>query len=597
MRIDLNKLKAVMKGDETNEILDVVRSHKRVFYMLLLFTAVINFIMIVPALYMFQIYDTVLSSRSFETLLMLTLIAVFMYAVYGFLNWSRSQILVRVNNDLDQKLSNRTFQAVLSGIIHTGSTNPSQAFGDLTNLRQFITGAGIFAFFDAPFGLIFLVIIFLIHPVLGIFATIAGILQVVGAVISERLTKEPVKAANKHFQEAQNFLQANLRNAEVIEAMGMHENVKKRWREKYEKMLAIQSEASDNAGRVQAVIRAVRITAQSLILGLGAYYVIENHITAGMMIMGSILMGRALAPIDTVVGTWKPFISARQSYERLKNILSDFPPPERHLPLPIPQGFVKVENVVAGPRLQQKIILKNMSFETNPGEVIGVIGPTASGKSSLAKLLVGVWLPYSGTFKLDGADMHLYNKDEIGRFIGYLPQDIELLSGTVAENIARFGEVEMQFVIKAAMIAGIHDMILQFPKGYETDVGEAGGYLSGGQRQRIGLARALYGDPVLIVLDEPNSNLDEQGEVALVRALMIMKQMKRTVFVISHRLNILSAVSKIMVIANGTVQLYGPRDEVLEVLRKRAEVVATGKTRENEEGDSEEWKQRQSGQV
>ncbi len=379
--------------------------------------------------------------------------------------------------------------------------------------------------------------------------------------------------------------------------MGMHENVKKRWREKYEKMLAIQSEASDNAGRVQAVIRAVRITAQSLILGLGAYYVIENHITAGMMIMGSILMGRALAPIDTVVGTWKPFISARQSYERLRNILSDYPPPERHLPLPIPQGFVKVENVVAGPRLQQKIILKNMSFETNPGEVIGVIGPTASGKSSLAKLLVGVWLPYSGTFKLDGADMHLYNKDEIGRFIGYLPQDIELLSGTVAENIARFGEVEMQFVIKAAMIAGIHDMILQFPKGYETDVGEAGGYLSGGQRQRIGLARALYGDPVLIVLDEPNSNLDEQGEVALVRALMIMKQMKRTVFVISHRLNILSAVSKIMVIANGTVQLYGPRDEVLEVLRKRAEVVATGKTRENEEGDSEEWKQRQSGQV
>jgi len=597
MRIDLNKLKAMMRGDETNEVLDVVRSHKRVFYMLLLFTAVINFIMLVPALYMFQIYDTVLTSRSFDTLLMLTLIAVFMYAVFGFLNWSRSQILVRVNNDFDRKLSNRTFQAVLSGIIHTGTTNPSQAFGDLTNLRQFITGTGIFAFLDAPFGLIYLVVIFLIHPALGIFATLAGIIQVVGAVISEKLTKEPVKAANKHFQEAQNFLQANLRNAEVIEAMGMHENVKKKWREKYEKMLAIQSDASDNAGRIQAAIRAVRITAQSLILGLGAYYVIENHITPGMMIMGSILMGRALAPVDTVVGTWKPFISARQSYERLRNILSDYPSPERHLPLPIPQGFVKVENVVAGPRLQQKIILKNMSFDAIPGDVVGVIGPTASGKSSLAKLLVGVWLPYSGTFKLDGADMHLYNKDEIGRFIGYLPQDIELLSGTVAENIARFGEIEMQFVIKAAMIAGIHDMILQFPKGYETDVGEAGGYLSGGQRQRIGLARALYGDPVLVVLDEPNSNLDEQGEVALVRALMVMKQMKRTVFVISHRLNILSAVNKMMMIANGTVQLYGPRDEVMEVLRKRAEVVATGKAQENKEGDSEEWKQRQTGQV
>jgi len=424
--------------------------------------------------------------------------------------------------------------------------------------------------------------------VLGLFSTIVAVLQVAGAVISERLTKDPIKLSNKHFQESQSFLQANLRNAEVIEAMGMHENVRKKWREKYEKMLAMQSQASENAAKIQGVIRATRITAQSLILGLGAYFAIENKITPGMMIMGSILMGRALSPVDAVVGTWKQFIGARQSYERLQNILSDFPPPERHLPLPVPQGFVKVENVVSGPRRGQQIILKNISFNANPGELIGVIGPTASGKSSLAKLLVGVWVPYSGNIKLDGADFHLYNKDEIGRLIGYLPQDIELFSGTVAENIARFGEINMQLVIKAAMIAGVHDMILQFPKGYETDVGEAGGYLSGGQRQRLGLARALYGDPIFIVLDEPNSNLDDQGELALMRALMIMRKANRTIFVISHRLNILSIVDKIMLMGNGTIQLYGPREEIMDVLRRRAEMAAKEQMRETKEGDNKE---------
>lgn len=589
MRLDLSKLKALMRGQEKNEIFEVVYSYKRTLWFLIFFTAIINFIMVVPALYMFQIYDSVLTSRSFETLLMLTLIALFMYGVFGFLNWIRSQILVRINNDFDQKLSNRTFQAVLTGIVHTGSTNPSQAFGDLTTLRQFLTGTGIFAFLDAPYGIVFLVIISLIHPLLGFFSLLAGAVQVTLALINEKMTKNKIREANKEFQAAQNFLQSNLRNAEVIEAMGMHENVRKKWREKYERMLAIQSEASEKAGKIEGITRSVRITAQSLILGLGAYLAIKGTITPGMMIMASILMGRALAPVDMLVGMWKQFISARQSYERLLNLLNDFPPPQRHLPLPVPTGSIKVENVVLGPRGIQKPVLANLNFQVSAGEIVGIIGPTASGKSSLAKMLVGVWSPYGGTYKLDGADINFYNKDELGRFIGYLPQDIELFTGTVAENIARFGEINMQLVIRAAMIAGVHDMILQLPKGYETEVGEGGGFLSGGQRQRIALARALYGDPVLIVLDEPNSNLDDQGEMALMRALMIMKKLQRTVFVISHRLNLLNIVDKIMLLGNGTIQLFGPRDEILEVLRRRAEMAAKEKIRD--EGDEPDGNQ------
>jgi len=584
MKINMAKIISILKKQERNEILEVLSSYKKIFWILLFFTAIINFIMIVPALYMFQIYDSVLTSRMTETLIMLTLIAIFMYLVFGFLNWVRSQILIRINNDFDQKLSNRTFHSVLSGIIQTGTTNPAQAFGDLTNLRQFVTGTGILVFLDAPFGFLFLLVIFLIHPLLGVFALVSGIVEIAVALINERLTNKKIRESNKHFQESQNFLQSNLRNAEVIEAMGMHENVRKKWRDKYEKMLALQAEASENAGKMQSITRTIRITAQSLILGLGAYLAIHNIITPGMMIMASILMGRALAPIDQVVAMWRQFISTRQSYERLQSILSDFPQPERHLPLVVPQGFIKVENAIVAPRGSQQIILKGLSFEAKPGEIVGIIGPTASGKSSLAKMLVGVWLPMSGSYKLDGAEMSFYNRDEIGRLIGYLPQDIELFSGTVAENIARFGDINMQYVIKAAMIAGVHDMILQLPKGYETEVGEGGGYLSGGQRQRIGLARALYGDPVLIVLDEPNSNLDEQGELALMRAMMIMKNMKRTIFVITHRMNILSIVDKIMLLGNGTIQLYGARDEIMEVLRRRAEMAAKEKIRE--EGES-----------
>lgn len=564
----------ILRRGQRSELTSILLSYRRIFYIVGFYTAVINFILIVPALYMFQVYDSVLSSRSTETLIMLSLIALFMYFVFSFLNWSRSQILIRLSNDIDKKLSDRTFMAVLSGILKTGTISPSQVFGDLTNLRQFVTGSGVFAFFDAPWAFIYLVVIFIIHPVLGLFSLIVGIIQVIGAYASEKLTRDPIKLANRFHNEATNFLQANLRNAEVIEAMGMHTNVMKKWREKYEKVLLLQSQASHNAAKMESTIRFLRIAAQSMILGTGAYYVIQNHITPGMMIMASILMGRALSPIDTAVAVWKQFVSARDSYERLKNLLDAYPPQERHLSLPEPKGHLGIENCTVGPPGTQFVVLRYINFEVTPGEAVAIIGPTASGKSTLAKLIVGVWPPYFGAVRLDGADISFYNKDELGRFIGYLPQDIELFSGTIAENIARFGEINMDQVIKAAKMAGIHEMILQFSKGYETEIGELGGSLSGGQKQRIALARALYGDPVLVVLDEPNSNLDEIGEQALMRALLILKSMKRTILVISHRTNILSVVDKIMVLGGGQIQLFGPTSEVLQILRKRTEELA-----------------------
>jgi len=576
MQFNLTWLKRFFKKPEKNELLEILYSYKKIFYWLLFFSALINFILIVPALYMFQIYDSVLTSRSFETLLVLTFIAVFFYLVMSFLEWVRSQILVRLSNDFDDKLSDRTFQASFSAIINSGSIAPSQHFNDLTTLRQFLTGTGIFAFFDSPWAFIYLVVIFIIHPMLGLFALGAQIVIFSTAIVSEYITKKPIQEANKAYQLANIFLQTSLRNAEVIEAMGMHENIKRKWRERYNKVIVLQTEASEKAGRIQSINRFIRISAQSLILGSGAYLAINNIITPGMMIMASILMWRAMAPIDMAVGTWKQFILVRQSYRRLEELFTSYPLPEKRLPLPVPTGKLKVENVVVVPPGSNKEVLKAVNFEANPGEIIAIIGPTASGKSSLAKTIVGVWKPFIGSIKLDGADLRLYNKEQLGKYIGYLPQDIEIFSGTVAENIARFGEINMELVIKAAMIAGVHEMILNFPDGYETEVGEAGGYLSGGQRQRIALARAIYGDPVLIVLDEPNSNLDEEGETALTRALMLLKKMNKTILVISHKMNILSISDKIMLVGGGGIQLFGPREEIMEIL-KRAEIAAREK--------------------
>jgi ATP-binding cassette subfamily C exporter for protease/lipase len=353
--------------------------------------------------------------------------------------------------------------------------------------------------------------------------------------------------------------------------MGMMPNLRKLWRGKHDTHLALQAMASDRAGIISAVTRFVRVSMQSLILGVGAYYTIYGELSPGAMIAGSILMGRALSPVEQLIGNWKNFISTRAAYERLGELLHRFPQRKAGMSLPAPSGEVAVESLVAVPPGSQVAVLKGVGFAIAPGEVIGIIGPSASGKSTLARMLVGIWAPHGGKVRLDGADVYLWNKDELGPHIGYLPQDIELFEGTIAENIARFGAVDSDKVIAAAQKAGVHEMILRFPLGYDTPIGAGGGILSGGQKQRIGLARALYGDPTLIVLDEPNSNLDDQGEAALVQAVMALKAQRKTVVIITHRTSIISVVDRILMLREGTVQLYGPRQEVLTALSQAAQ--------------------------
>lgn len=569
----LKEIREIFIKQQRSELEEIIFSYKKIFLWLFFFSAIINFILIVPALYMFQIYDSVLTSRSAETLLMLTLLILFFYSLYSFLMWVRSQILVKVSKDFDDKLSGRTFHSAFNAVIQTSSISPTQTFNDLNTLRQFLTGTPIFAFFDAPWAFIYIIVIFIIHPYLGILSLISGLITLILAVYSEKYSRNIIQESNRYYQQAQNFLFTNLRNAEVIEAMGMHRNVFRKWREKYEKMLLYQILASERAGKIDSLIKFVRISAQSLVLGFGAYLAIQNKITPGMMIMASILTGRALTPIDIVVGSWRQFISARQSYYRLKELFVNYPQEKEKLPLPVPKGKIKVENLVVAPPGGKKEILRGINFEVNPGELVVIIGPTASGKSSLAKTLVGIWKPVFGSIKLDEADLSLYNKYHLGQYIGYLPQDIELFSGTIAENIARFGEVNMELVVKAAMIAGVHEMILNFPEGYETEIGEGGSFLSGGQKQRIALARAIYGDPILIVLDEPNSNLDEEGERALSQALLYLKKEKKTIFVISHKMNVLTLADKVMVIGDGTLKFFGPKQEIVKTIYQKKEAL------------------------
>lgn len=551
------------------ELETILLSFRNAFLTVGAFSFFINLIMLVPAIYMLQIYDRVLMSRNETTLWVITAIVLGFYVLMGILEAARSLVLVRVSTKLDMDLNSRVFTAAFEHKLKLGRGNPGQALSDLTNVRQFLTGNGLFAFFDAPWAPIFIIVITFLHPLLGLLSLLGAILLFFLAWLTEAATRKPLAEANAHAAASSQFANNNLRNAEVIEAMGMLGNLITRWFKRQENMLAMQALASERAGRISALTKAVRLALQSLILGVGGWLAIDGTITPGAMIAASILMGRALAPVELAIATWKQFIGARAAYHRLDQMLTEFPPRKPGMSLPAPKGYVQVEQLVAAAPGSQVPILKGISFAIQPGEIVGIIGPSASGKSTLARLLVGVWPALSGKVRLDGADVYSWNKAELGPYIGYLPQDIELFDGTIAENIARFGDVDANKVVEAARQAGVHEMILRFPKGYDTPIGDGGSVLSGGQRQRIGLARALYGNPVLIVLDEPNSNLDDVGEAALVQAVRGLKQAGRTVVLITHRTSILAAVDKLLLLVEGTLQLFGPRDEVLAALAQR----------------------------
>ena len=531
------------------------------------FSACINLLLLAPAIYMLQVYDRVLSSHNELTLVMLSLILVGLYVLYAALEAVRSLVLVRVGVRLDQALDQRVFDASFERGLRGASGNAAQGLSDLQTLRQFLTGNGIFAFFDAPWAPIYLLVITAFHPLIGLVTLLGVLALVVLNWVTHRVTHEPLTQAQKLSLQGAAQVNNSLRNAEVIEAMGMLPNLRARWFGRQAQVLHLQARASDRAGSLAAGSRFLRLMLQSVALGLGAFLVLEGEMTSGMMIAGSILAGRALAPVDLLIGSWRGFLSARDAYQRLADLLAAFPAREAGLPLPVPRGDVQLEAVTAVPPGGRQPVLRNVSLQIAAGQVVGVVGPSGAGKSSLARLLVGVWPAAGGSVRLDGADIMHWDKARLGPYIGYLPQDVELFEGTIAENIARFGKVDADRVIEAARLAGVHDMILHFPNGYDTQIGVGGAVLSGGQRQRIGLARAVYGLPVLVVLDEPNSNLDDIGEAALVQAIQALKAAGRTVVMITHRTNVLATVDNVLVLREGQVLLYGPRDEVLTRLK------------------------------
>lgn len=571
-----------------SEFLLSLKPFKKAFVTTGIVSAIINLIMIVPSLYMLEVYDRVMTSRSVPTLILISIMVLGFYAFMGVLEWLRSQLLIRVSNNMDAELNERVFSVAFSSALYANTGNPSQAFSDFTNIRQFLTGSGIFAFFDIPWTPIYIIILFMIHTVIGILAIVASLVMMCMAILTEIVTKKGLGEANKHYQASQTFANVNFRNAEAIYAMGMKENVKKYWYKKYIDFLSYQSDTSSKAGSVSAATKALRITFQSLLgYGVSAYYAIEGQLTLGMIVASAILIGRALTPVDMAISVWRQFVSVRESYGRLEAMFAQFPEKSKGIELPPPVGKISVSNLVAVPPGSNLMILKNVSFEVRSGEMIGIIGPVASGKTTLGKMLVGIWSPYSGSVRLDGAEIHTWDRSYIGKYIGYLPQDIELLDGSVAENIARFGEIDSAKVIKAAQMAGIHEMILQFQNGYDTKLGTNGAIISGGQKQRIALARALYNDPTLIVLDEPNSSLDDMGERALIYALLNLKQMKKTVFLITHRTPILAITDKIILMLNGNMQAFGPSAEIIKALQAINEQQAQAQQNANLENSNQ----------
>ncbi len=552
----------------------VMWSFRREFLTVAVFSMVVNLLMLTPTLYMLQVYDRVLLSQSELTLLMVSLMTLFLFGVMAFAEWSRSILLVRTGVKLDQALSQKVFRSSFLSYLNPSESDPAKAFGYLIGLRQFMTGNGVFALFDSPWVPIYIGVLFLLHPVLGLVAIVFALVQTSIAWYGHRLGMQAQTASGQSQGDAQKFMQSKLRNIEVLSSMGMLEGLLLRWQRLQHKALLQGGTAQQRLGVVSAVSKFVRYTQQSLSLGVGAWLVIEGQISPGAMIAANVLMTRALAPIDLLVMSWPGFLSSKQAYERLRELMG-FQHKGREKSLEdVPLGQIKLQGLTVRVPGRDKPVLDKVDFVALPGTVTVVLGPSGSGKSTLARAMLGIWPEFEGRILLDDQDITQWTRESLGPHLGYLPQDIELFDGTIAENIARIGEVDSEKVIAAAQAAGLHQMILRFPKGYDTRVGQAGSFLSGGQRQRIGLARALYGEPVLVVLDEPNANLDDEGENALLNAVLLLKQQGKTVVLISHRQGVLKVADRLVILQDGRVLASGPRDGVLAALQKQREAAS-----------------------
>lgn len=552
---------------EPTELEEALKACKGGFISAGVFSLFINLLMLVPAIYMLQVYDRALGSRSVETLVMLTVILVLLFITLALLQMVRSAILVRVGNRIDQSMNQKIFSAMFRQAIDRPERENAQPLSDLTTLRQYLTGQGPIAFFDGPWLPIYIAVLFVFHVWFGVAAIIASLILIALAWGNEKWTGKRLAMAGQANIQSSQYAASCLRNAEVVHAMGMENNLRSRWLTRHLVFLGNQADASDRAGILSNASKTLRMLFQSLMLGLGAYLAIEQEITSGMVIAGSILMGRALAPLDLMIGSWKGFSSARSSYQRLNDLFEKYRSQNTGMPLPPPEGQLSAESMVVVPPGAAATALSGVGFSLDKGEMLAIVGPSAAGKSTLARAVLGIWPLVNGTVRLDGADIHQWDKTELGPYVGYLPQDIELFEGSISENICRFGTLEPEKVVEAAKLAGVHELILGLPQGYDTQIAVVGGVLSGGQRQRIGLARAVYGSPRLIVLDEPNSNLDDQGEQALLSALEQLKVRGVTVILISHRKPILRLVDKMLVLSGGRTVAFGMRDEIMRGLQ------------------------------
>ncbi len=554
-------------NQEKSDLQLALRGMKKIFISLGIYSFFLNILMLSAPFYMLVVYDTVMPSKNMNTLFLVTIITIMFFVGMWILDYVRAKLMIYASNKLDLIMNERLFNATFSLAAKYPNKANIQPIRDFSSIKTFLGGQGIFAFFDFPWFPIYIAIMFAFSPVFGFYGLAATAIIFLLTWLNGKATKEGLEESNEQYRSAVGFFENNIRNVEVVHAMGMKENLHRIWMEKYNRYLVTHTKASTTASFYSNASKSFRMLASSMMYGVGAMLAIAGSISPGMLIAGAVLLGRALQPISQIVGGWKGFTTARIAYDKLNQLLLEFPTEEEKLSLPDPQGVIRFEKVVTIPPLGKIPVLRGVDLQINPGEIVGVIGPSAAGKSSFARTAVGVWQPVNGHIRIDGADIHQYNSVELGKHIGYLPQDIELFEGTIAQNISRFEEdASDESTIEAAKLSGTHELILNLPEGYGTRVGAGGMALSGGQKQRIGLARALYGNPKIVVLDEPNSNLDDAGEYALSMALRIMKDKGTTVIIITHKQNILTLTDKLLVLKEGLVVSYDERDKVLNAL-------------------------------
>ncbi len=540
---------------------------RREFLWVGIFSLIANVLMLTPTIYMLQLYGRVMKSGSELTLLMVTFFLVFFFLVMAFAEWLRSRILVRAGVRLDEALSSLVFKASFEAYLNRAQQNVAEAFSDLTNIRQFLTANGMIAFFDTPWTPVYIGVIFLLNPFLGWLSILFAVIQLAVTWQTHRLSVREIEIAAESGNDTYRFVQSKLRNIEPVHAMGMAGNLRRQWFRLHDVSLAKAESSLERQHRQQAFAKFVRYSMQSLTLGAGALLVIEGKMAVGSMIAANVLMSKALQPLDLVVATWKPFVQARTAFHRLEKLLDDFPERKAGAKHQDPFGEIRLEALTATAEGREAPILSDLDAMFPAGKVTVVLGPSGSGKSTLARCIVGVWPKREGRVLIDGEPVESWDRMELGPHIGYLPQDVELFDGSIAENIARFAEVDSFKVIEAAKRTGIHEMILRFPRGYDTQIGEAGGMLSGGQRQRLGLARAMYGNPSILVLDEPNANLDDAGERSLLEAVKDLRSAGKSVILITHRPGILAVADLLVEMREGRIAQCGARDEVLAALR------------------------------